>query len=307
MKITKEVSDILANYTNENPGVRANLLRILMNGKLAGTGKLIILPVDQGFEHGPSRSFIVNNPSFDPLYHLDLALEAGLNAFASPLGMLEACASSNYLGLIPTILKINSSNSLIPEGDDPTQAITATVDDALRLGCAAIGYTIYPGSKYSHEMIEKFTYIANEAKEKGLAVVVWSYARGADLTSENETALDVIAYAAHIAALIGAHIIKVKLPSAHIACSKTQNLLNEQKLDFSELKARVAYIKKCCFDGKRLVVFSGGAAKSDQEIITDFEAISLGGGNGSIIGRNIFQRNKSDALALLEKLIATYK
>ncbi len=307
MNITKEVASILANYTNENPGVRANLLRILMSGKLAGTGRLIILPVDQGFEHGPSRSFLVNKPSFDPLYHLDLALEAGLSAFAAPLGMLEVCAASNYLGLIPSILKINSNNSLFPNDDDPTQAITATVDDALRLGCAAIGYTIYPGSKFSHEMLESFTYLANEAKSKGLAVVVWSYARGAELDNNSETALDVIAYSAHIAALIGANIIKVKLPTSHISCPKTQKLITEQNLDFSLLESRVSYIKQCCFEGKRLVIFSGGATKSDQEVINDFESIAKAGGNGSIIGRNIFQRNKKDALVLLEKLSTVYK
>src|SRR6056297_215971 len=151
MKTTRIVQKILANYEGETPGVKANLARILMNGKLGGTGKMIILPVDQGFEHGPARSFAPNPSAYDPLYHYQLAIDAGLNAYAAPLGMLEAGADT-YAGQIPTILKANSANSLIPDEAPKDQAITASVDDALRLGCSAIGFTIYPGSSAALNM-----------------------------------------------------------------------------------------------------------------------------------------------------------
>ncbi|MCW5752905.1 MAG: class I fructose-bisphosphate aldolase, partial [Alphaproteobacteria bacterium] len=208
MKITRKVRDILANYESDNPGTKANLARILMNGKLGGTGRMIILPVDQGFEHGPARSFAPNPPAYDPHYHFQLAIDAGLNAYAAPLGMIEAGADT-FAGQVPTILKVNSANSLSRDKTAPTQAVTGSVDDALRLGCSAIGLTIYPGSDAAYDMMEFARDIAEEAKAAGLAVVIWSYPRGGNLSKDGETGMDIAAYAAHMAALLGAHIIKV--------------------------------------------------------------------------------------------------
>jgi len=145
MKVSQKVRKILAGYEADNPGTKGNLARILMHGRLGGTGKLVILPVDQGFEHGPARSFAPNPEGYDPHYHYQLAIDAGLSAYASTLGMLEAGADT-FAGAIPTILKCNSANSLSTNKD---QAVTASVGDALRLGCAAIGFTIYPGRKTS--------------------------------------------------------------------------------------------------------------------------------------------------------------
>lgn len=143
MKVSSKVKKILSYYESDNAGTKTNLARILMHGKLAGTGKVVILPVDQGFEHGPDRSFAVNPDAYDPHYHFQLAVDAGLNAYAAPLGMIEAGAET-FAGAIPTILKVNSSNSLHNGGTAPYQATTASVRDALRLGCSAIGFTIYP-------------------------------------------------------------------------------------------------------------------------------------------------------------------
>ena len=138
MKTTQKVRKILANYESDNAGTKGNLARILMQGKLGGTGKVVILPVDQGFEHGPARSFAPNPAGYDPHYHFQLAVDAGLSAYAAPLGMIEAGADS-FAGQIPTILKVNSGNSLARMKD---QAITGSVGAALRLGCSAIGFTI---------------------------------------------------------------------------------------------------------------------------------------------------------------------
>src|ERR1700751_3557053 len=139
MTMTPKVREILSHYESDNPGTKANLSRILMQGRLGGTGKLVILPVDQGFEHGPARSFAVNPAGYEPQYHWQLAGAAGLSAFAAPLGMIEDGAAT-FAGTVPTILKVNSANSLNGEKDAPNQAITAGVDDALRLGCSGIGY-----------------------------------------------------------------------------------------------------------------------------------------------------------------------
>lgn len=301
MTITPAVRTILANYQSDNPGVKANLARILMQGRLGGTGKLIILPVDQGFEHGPARSFAVNPDAYDPHYHFQLALDAGLSAYAAPLGMIEAGADA-FAGAIPTILKVNSSNSWATSVD---QAVTAGVDDALRLGCSAIGFTIYPGADGVFEMMEEIRELSAEAKAVGIATVIWSYPRGGKLSKDGELALDVGAYAAHMAALLGAHIIKVKLPTAHIEQKDAAKAY--EGADWSNQADRVAHVVRSCFAGRRIVVFSGGAAKGEDAVYQDARDIRDGGGNGSIIGRNTFQRKRADALAMLDKLVRIYK
>ncbi len=277
-----------------------------MHGRLGGTGRLVILPVDQGFEHGPARSFAPNPPAYDPHYHFDLAIEAGLSAYAAPLGMLEAGAAS-FAGSLPLILKVNSSNSLARAKEAPTQAITGSVRDALRLGCAAVGYTIYPGSDAAFDMMEDLRDLTEEAKDHGLAVVVWSYPRGGDLSKAGETAFDICAYAAHMAALMGAHIIKVKPPTAALELDAAKKVYEKQKIDGSTLAARVKHIVQACFNGRRLVVFSGGEAKDLDGLYNEVRGIRDGGGTGSIIGRNTFQRPRAEALSMLDTIIKIYE
>ena len=299
--MTPTVRDILNKYESDNPGVKGNLARILMQGHLGGTGKLLILPVDQGFEHGPARSFAVNAPAYDPHYHYQMAIDAGLSAYAAPLGMLEAGAGT-FAGQIPTILKVNSSNSWATGAN---QAITGGVDDALRLGCSAIGFTIYPGSDDCFELMEEIRDMSAEAKSVGIATVIWSYPRGGALPKSGELALDVGAYAAHMAALLGAHIIKVKLPSDHIEQADAKKAY--EGFDGSTQAKRVAHVVQACFNGRRIVVFSGGAAKGADAVYQDARDIRDGGGNGSIIGRNTFQRPREEALAMLAKIVGIYR
>lgn len=306
MKITPKVKKILSCYESDSPGTKTNLARILMQGKLGGTGKLVILPVDQGFEHGPARSFAKNPAAYDPHYHYQLAIDAGLSAYASVLGMLEAGADT-FAGQIPTILKINSSNSLTPNDGAPDQAVTASIGDALRLGCAAVGFTIYPGSHQALDMMEEIRELAEEAKSVGLAVVIWSYPRGGNLSKHGETAMDICAYAAHIAALLGAHIIKVKPPTAELEQAEAKKVYESEKIDIKTLASRINHVTQACFGGRRLVVFSGGATKGIDAIYDEARAIRDGGGNGSIIGRNTFQRPREEALELLNNLIKIYR
>ena len=302
MKIKK----ILDNYESDNPGVKANLSRILMSGRLGGTGKLIILPVDQGFEHGPARSFAKNEIAYDPHYHFKLAIDAGLSAFAAPLGMLEAGADT-FAGQIPLIMKMNSSNSLSREKNAPSQAITGSVREAIRLGCSAVGFTIYPGSDDALNMISEIQEIAVEAKESGLAVVVWSYPRGGDISKDGETAIDIVSYAAHMAALVGAHIIKVKPPTSHIELDEAKKVYEAQNIPIGKLSERIRHVVQSCFQGRRLVVFSGGTSKDEESLLNEIKELYLGGASGSIIGRNSFQRKYDDALSLLNKITNIYK
>lgn len=304
--MTKRVREILSWYDSENAGVRGNLARMMNHGKLAGTGKFVILPVDQGFEHGPARSFAPNPPAYDPHYHFRLAIDAGLSAYAAPLGMLEAGART-FAGKIPTILKCNSANSLSRAKEAADQAVTASVQDAIRLKCAAVGFTIYPGSDKAYDQMEELAELGREAKAAGLAVVVWSYPRGGFLSKEGETAIDICAYAAHMAALLGAHIIKVKPPTAHLELEAAKKVYEAQKIDISTPTARYRHVVQCCFNGRRIVVFSGGEAKDADGIYAEARAIRDGGGNGSIIGRNTFQRPRDEALKLLSQLIRIYR
>ncbi|MFA5539303.1 MAG: class I fructose-bisphosphate aldolase [Gemmobacter sp.] len=306
MRATRTVQKILAHYEGETPGVKANLCRMLMTGKLAGTGKMIILPVDQGFEHGPARSFAANPAAYDPHYHYQLAIDAGLNAYAAPLGMIEAGADT-FAGQIPTILKVNSANSLMSDTAGKNQAITASVDDALRLGCAAIGFTIYPGSDMALEMFEEISVMREEAARKGVATVIWSYPRGEAVTRDGETAIDVAAYAAQIAALLGAHVIKIKLSTDHLMLGEAKKVYEAQEISVADQAARVRHCMEASFNGRRIVVFSGGAKKGADSVYDDARAIRDGGGNGSIIGRNSFQRPRDEALAMLGKLVEIYK
>ena len=306
MKFTRNIKRILSYYESDNPGVKANLARILMSGKLGGTGKLVILPVDQGFEHGPARSFAKNTPAYDPHYHFKLAIDAGLSAFAAPLGMLEAGADT-FAGQIPLIMKVNSSNSLSNEKTAPSQALTGSVSEAIRLGCSAVGFTIYPGSEMALDMISHIQEIAVEAKDAGLAVVVWSYPRGGNISKDGETAIDIVSYAAHMAALVGAHIIKVKPPTSYIEQDEAKKVYLSENIPISSLNERIKHVVQSCFNGKRLVVFSGGSSKDKESLLEEIKELYLGGASGSIIGRNSFQRPYTEAIALLNQIIDIYK
>ncbi len=298
--MTPRVREILSWYGSDNPGVLTNLARMMNQGRLAGTGKLVILPVDQGFEHGPHRSFAKNPDGYDPAYHFELAIESGCNAYAAPLGAIEACAR-DYAGEIPLILKINNSDTLF-SNKSPISAITSNVDDALRLGCAGIGFTIYPGSQNRKDMYEEIQFAARKAKEAGLAVVIWSYPRGEQLSKDGETAIDVVAYAAHIAAQLGAHIIKVKPPTAHIEQEAAKKVYTENSVRLENLADRAKHVVQSSFNGKRIVIFSGGEAKGTTEILKEVSDLARGGAFGSIMGRNAFQRPKKEAIQLLNQV-----
>jgi class I fructose-bisphosphate aldolase len=302
--MTERVKEILSWYAGNTPGTLANIARLLNHGRLGGTGRLVILPVDQGFEHGPARSFAPNPAGYDPRYHFELALAAGCNAYAAPLGFLEAGAAE-FAGEIPLILKLNNSDSL-SGGSDPCPAITGSVGDALRLGCAAIGFTIYPASAARNEMYEQIRDLAEEAKSVGLAVVVWSYPRGSGISKEGETAIDVVAYAAQIAAQLGAHFIKVKPPTAHIEQAAAKKVYEKERIPTATLTERVRHVVQSAFNGRRIVIFSGGEAKETSAILDEVRAIRDGGGFGSIIGRNSFQRPKDDALKFLGTVMDIY-
>ncbi|WP_438036068.1 class I fructose-bisphosphate aldolase [Sorangium sp. So ce204] len=305
MALTTRVEQILSWYASENPGTLTNLVRLLNHGALAGTGKMVILPVDQGFEHGPVRSFAPNPEAYDPDYHFQLAIDAGCNAYAAPLGSLEAGAA-RFAGQVPLILKLNNSDTLA-KVEQPVSAVTGSVEDALRLGCVGVGYTIYPGSGARNRMYEDLREIALEARRRGLVVIVWSYPRGAGLSKQGETAIDVCAYAATIAAQLGAHIIKVKPPTAHIEQEEARKMYEKYKIPIQTLADRTRHVVQATFGGKRVVIFSGGESKATDAVLEEVREMAAGGSFGSIMGRNAFQRPRAEALQLLADVIQIYR
>lgn len=300
--MTPRVREILSWYGAENPGVLTNLARLMNHGRLRGTGKMVILPVDQGFEHGPARSFAKNPDAYDPAYHFNLAIESGCNAYAAPLGSLEACARE-YAGEIPLILKINNSDSLFKPKGDPISALTSSVEDALRLGCCAIGFTIYPGSGERKLMYEEISHATRQAKQAGLPVVIWAYPRGESLSKDGETAIDVVAYAAQISAQLGANIIKVKPPSSFIEQGDAKKVYEAQGIRVDKLSDRIRHVVESAFNGRRIVIFSGGETKSTDELLAEVKELARGGAFGSIMGRNAFQRPKEEAIQLLRQVM----
>lgn len=303
--MTPRVREILNWYGADNPGTLTNLARIMNHGRLAGTGKMVILPVDQGFEHGPARSFAKNPDGYDPAYHFELAIESGCNAYAAPLGFLEACARE-YAGEIPLILKINNSDTLY-SNKMPISAVTSWIDDALRLGCVGIGFTIYPGSSERKNMYEEIAEASRLAKQAGLVVVIWSYARGEQISKDGETGIDVIAYSAHIAAQLGAHIIKVKPPTAHVEQDAARKVYEAQGIKVATLADRIKHVVQSSFNGRRIVIFSGGEAKGTDDLLNEVAELAKGGAFGSIMGRNAFQRPKKEAIKLLQDVMDTFE
>ncbi len=305
MAMTERVKKILSWYASDSPGTLANLYRLLNTGRLAGTGKLVILPVDQGFEHGPARSFAPNPAGYDPEYHVQLAVDAGCNAYAAPLGFIEAVAAQ-YAGQIPLILKVNNSDSLSKTGGAPCSALTGSVKEAVRLGCAAIGYTIYPGSDARNTQLQDLRDLTQEAKASGLAVVTWSYPRGSGVSKEGETAVDIAAYAAQIAAQMGSHIIKVKPPKDLVEHPEAKKVYEKFQIPTKTLAERVRHVVQSAFNGRRIIIFSGGEAKGSEEVLAEIRGIAEGGGFGSIMGRNAFQRPRADAIKLLGDVMKIY-
>ncbi len=302
--ISKRTKEILGWYRSDSNAVLNNLCALLQTGTLAGTGKMVIFPVDQGFEHGPARSFGVNPSGYDPRYHIDLAIESGCNAYAAPYGQIVAVAH-DYIGRIPIIVKVNNSDSLYSD-KNPVPSVNCSIKEALRIGAHAIGFTIYPGSSERKGMYQEIRELSEEAREYGLPTIIWSYPRGEQLSKDGETAIDVVSYGAHVACQLGAHIVKVKPPTAFVEQEAAKKIYEKEKIKVDTLEARVRHVVQCCFNGQRIVIFSGGEAKSDEQIMKEIGEINAGGGFGSIMGRNVFQRRREDGLKLLRNMMEIF-
>ncbi len=184
--------------------------------------------------------------------------------------------------------------------------MTGSVKDALRLGCSAIGFTIYPGSSARNTMYEEIRALIEEGKSVGLPTVIWSYPRGAGLSKEGEQAIDVTAYAAQIACQLGAHIVKVKPPKDVIFQDEAKKVFDKFGIPTKTLTDRVRHVVQSCFAGRRIVIFSGGESKETESLMSDIREIAAGGAYGSIMGRNSFQRPHEEAVKLLHDVMDVF-
>lgn len=284
------------------PGEKRHLYE-LMYAHGPGNGKIMLLPIDQGFEHGP-RDFFPNPPSIDFEFQLELALEANYSGVACHIGLAEKHLKK-YAGRVPLVLKINGRTS-IPPDDEAFSPLDASVEDALRLGADAIGYTLYVGSPREAEDIAQFNRIRQEAKKYGLPVIMWAYPRGkyAETRGGGRDSLAMVDYAARVANELGAHLAKINLPQPPKGGSYDQSspfkAYNEFK-DISEVEALRMVVRSA---GRTGILVSGGSKLSDEELLKKVEVCLEAGVDGFIFGRNIWQRKYDEALRISREIFS---
>ncbi len=297
------MEEIFSWYRDINtPAQQKNLLRIFNHGRIGGTGKLMILPIDQILEHGPGRAFEPNPVMYDPLEQAQFAVDGGFNAYAAPLGSIERGFEVLARHNVPTILKVNSHTLMIPDDANPKPSVHSWVDDAVRLGCEAVGFTLYPGSIHSNEMEQQAKELIADARKAGLVTVLWVYPRGEGLIKGQERAVDVIAYGVALGVSLGAHIVKVKLPLDGYGIKSNQEMGIYNEVNTKTLKNRVALVMKAAYNGHRIVIHSGGDFADAETLEEEIKALRDGGAFGTIMGRNAFQRPKVEALDLISDL-----
>jgi class I fructose-bisphosphate aldolase len=309
-----ESIDHIFAQSNRNPQVMRNLAALQNNGRLAGTGYVSILPVDQGIEHTAGASFAPNPAYFDPENIVKLAMEGGCNAVATTFGNL-ALMSRKYAHKIPFVVKINH-NELMTYPNKYDQIMFGSVEDAWNLGATAVGATIYFGSQESSRQIVEIAAAFERAHELGLATILWCYTRNSEFKKEGtdyHVAADLTAQANHLGVTIQADIIKQKLPENNggfkkIGFAKTHpdmydKLSSEHPIDLTR------YQVANCYMGRIGLINSGGASagSSDlQDAVRTAVINKRAGGMGLISGRKAFQRPMKEGIELLHAIQDVY-
>jgi|SRR5579871_1675744 len=282
-----------------SPGKRTRLKRLLYDHGPGG-GTLLVLPIDQGLEHGPV-DFFVNPEALDPEYQFRLARDGRFSAIALHIGLAEKYFHE-YAGDVPLILKLNGKTS-IPPDTEAFSALTGTVEDAVRLGADAVGYTIYVGSPAQDRDFDQFLEVRQEAQDLGMPVIVWAYPRGDSVAKKGgKESLYAIDYAARVALELGADVVKVNYP---VASEKDQQ--SPPPYNTLKLGPDAAFRKVVESAGRSLVLVSGGEKVDDAELLRKVRSSMDAGATGIIFGRNLWQRPRADALALTRELHAIFR
>jgi fructose-bisphosphate aldolase, class I len=295
VKSATEQKSLLATLA---PGKRARLRRLLFEFG-PGHGTLMLLPIDQGIEHGP-RDFFPNPASKDPEYQFRLAAEAGYSALACQIGLAEKYYP-DYAGQVPLILKVNAKTD-IPPSDRAFSSCNASVEDAVRLGADAVGYTLYVGSPRQDEDLAQLRTVRADCDRYGMPLVVWAYPRGEAIEKKGgQTSFYAIDYAARMAMEMGADVVKLNFPKFDPEKDKDQPAPYNE-MDVSPEEAVRQIVESA---GRSLVVLSGGSKTDDETVLSHTRTIVQAGGSGVIFGRNVWQREKSQALEIIEQIKET--
>ncbi|MEZ4812396.1 MAG: fructose-bisphosphate aldolase [Caldisericia bacterium] len=261
-----------------------------------GNGKLLILPIDQGVEHGPI-DFMTNPESKDPRYQFQLALEGNYSAIAVHIGLAQRYLSE-FAGLVPLVLKVNGKTN-IPSDDDAFSPLTSSVEVAVRIGADAVGYTLYVGSPRQDDDIAQLSYVRAECDKFGMPLIIWSYPRGNAVEAKGgKDSLYAIDYASRLALELGADVIKLNYP----ATESTGQPDKYQNLEEDEISMMKRIIESA---GKAGVIVSGGSKISDEKLLHKVKNSLSAGVMGFIFGRNMWQRPMDEALELSEKIHST--
>ncbi|MGZ5334267.1 MAG: class I fructose-bisphosphate aldolase [Solirubrobacterales bacterium] len=280
------------------PGKRARLRRLLFEFG-PGNGTLMLLPIDQGIEHGP-RDFFPNPASKDPEYQFRLAAEAGYSAIACQIGMAEKYYP-DYAGQVPLILKVNGKTD-IPSSDEALSTCNASVEDAVRLGADAVGYTLYVGSPRQGEDLAQLKAVREDCDRYGMPLVVWAYPRGRDIDKKGgQLSFYAIDYGARLAMEMGADVVKLNFPKLDPEKAKdTPAPYNDMDISVEDAVSHIV-----ASAGRSLVVLSGGSRADDDVVIGHARTIMRAGGSGVIFGRNVWQREWDDAVEIIEQIKST--
>ena len=294
VKSATEQKSLLATLA---PGKRTRLRRLLFEFG-PGQGTLMLLPIDQGIEHGP-RDFFPNPASKDPEYQFRLAAEAGYSALACQIGLAEKYYP-DYAGQVPLILKVNAKTD-IPPSDRAFSSCNASVEDAVRLGADAVGYTLYVGSPRQDEDLAQLRTVREDCDRYGMPLVIWSYPRGEAVESKGgQTSFYAIDYAARLAMEMGADVVKLNFPKFSDKDKEAPAPYNEMDVSPEEAVGQIV-----ASAGRSLVVLSGGSRTDDETVLSHTRTIMESGGSGVIFGRNVWQREWSDALEIIEQIKET--
>ena len=276
-------------------GKKVRLHRLLFQ-RGPRNGRLLLMPFDQGMEHGP-RDFFHNPASEDPSYVLDLAEAANFSGIVMGIG-LASKYMHRFAGKIPLIVKINGKTD-IPSDETAFSPQTATVEEAVSLGADAVGYTLYVGSPAQDRDFVQFMGVREKANQLGIPIVVWAYPRGAAVQQKGgRESLYAIGYAARVAAELGADVIKVNMPDVGRGSDSTP----PKPYDTLELSPEEALRRVILSAGKSLVILSGGEISSDDELIQKAQSALAAGASGFIFGRNVWQRPYDEALQIVGRL-----
>jgi len=288
---------------NLSQGKKARLHTLLYEHGPAN-GTLMLLPIDQGLEHGPI-DFFANPPSEDPEYQCHLAVEGKFSGIALQIG-LATRYMTKYAGRLPLILKVNGRTN-IPSSDDAFSPLTSSVEDAVRLGATAVGYTCYVGSPSQDRDLRQMNDVRRECDRYGMPLICWAYPRGAAVAKKGGAdGLYAVDYAARVASEMGADVIKINIPRANSGADSSPAPAPYDTLveDRREMLRRVIHS-----GGRSLVIFAGGSRVTDEELLARMDDCMAAGGTGFIFGRNMWQRPMEQALAMaarVHQLLAAY-